>query len=140
MVLIISDYHHREDRVLDLIEKYHPDRIYNLGDSESEPDFLMRNNIISVKGNCDYIDLPNILKIEYNGINILMTHGHLHGVRYDLLRLKMLSKEMNCEYCFYGHTHSQRKEIIDGILFLNPGSLLNGHYALMDEKGNIELF
>jgi len=140
MVLIISDYHRREDKVIELIEKYQPDRIFNLGDSESEEMFLDNYNILSVKGNCDYINLPNIIKLNYYGINILMTHGHLYGVRYDLLRLKMLAKENNFNYVFYGHTHIQKLEIIDGILFLNPGSLINDHYALMDEKGNISLF
>ena len=140
MVLIISDYHKRENKVIELIEKHKPERIFNLGDSESEPEFLDRYNILSVKGNCDYIDLPLVIKLKYHDINILMTHGHLHGVRYDLLRLKLLAKENDINYVFYGHTHIQKKEIIDGILFLNPGSLLNNHYALMDEKGEITLY
>ena len=140
MVLIISDYHKREDKVLSLIEKYHPDRIFNLGDSESDDYFLMRNNILSVKGNCDYINLPTLLTVDFNGIKILLTHGHLYQVKFGLLRLKLLAKEQHCQYCFFGHTHSQFMEVVDGILFLNPGSLINGHYALMDDDGLITLY
>ena len=116
MVLIISDYHRREDKVLALIEKYHPDRIFNLGDSESDDYFLMQNNILSVKGNCDYINLPNILTVDFNGIKILLTHGHLYQVKFSLLRLKLLAKEQSCQYCFFGHTHRQYMGIVDGIL------------------------
>ena len=103
MILIISDYHRREDYVLDLIEKYKPERILCLGDSESESDFLQRNNILSVKGNCDYIDLPTVLTVDIEGNKVLMTHGHLYGVRFDLTRLYYLGLENHVEYVFYDY-------------------------------------
>ena len=54
MILVISDYHKNEDKVLSLIKKYNPEYILCCGDGESEDDFYKNNNIISVKGNCDY--------------------------------------------------------------------------------------
>ena len=140
MVLIISDSHRLQSKVLELIEQYHPDRIFDLGDSEAEIEFLEQNNIVSVKGNCDFIHLPERRIINYKGINILMTHGHLHYVRNGLLNLKYLAEENDCQYVFYGHTHIQKLETMGGILFLNPGALISGHYALMDDKGEITLY
>lgn len=139
MILIISDYHHQEAKVLDLIDKYNPERVICLGDSESEEYFLLQNNILSVKGNCDYINLPTLLTIDIDGNKTLLTHGHLYGVRFDLNRLYYLALENNCRYVFFGHTHVQYLNIIEGITFLNPGSLLNNNYAIM-ENGNITLF
>lgn len=139
MILIISDYHHRENKVLDLIEKYHPDRIFCLGDSESEMWFLDQNNILAVKGNCDYIDLPINRIIEVDGKRFLLTHGHQYGVRFSLDRLYYLALENKADYVLYGHTHYQKLEIIDGITFLNPGALLNDKYALY-EDGKITLY
>ena len=139
MNLIISDYHRREDYVELLIKKYNPDRILCLGDSESEDYFLMSNGILSVKGNCDYNDLPLKIVIEINGKRVLMIHGHQHGVKFGLDRLYYLALQEHCDYVFYGHTHVPHKEIIDGITFFNPGALLYGEYALMDDDFNIEL-
>ena len=139
MILIISDYHHREEKVLALIEKYKPERIFNLGDSCSEQYFLEQNNILSVKGNCDYIDLPLVLNVKVGNMQILMTHGHLYGVRYDLQRLYYLALENKANYVFFGHTHEQLLITKDGITFLNPGSLVNDNYAILD-NGEITLY
>jgi len=140
MILIISDYHHQESKVLDLINKYHPDRILCLGDTESEISFIENNNITSVKGNCDYIDLPKVRTVTIKGINIVMTHGHEYSVINGLNRLYYLAKEKQATFAFYGHTHIQKMETYDGITFLNPGSVLEDNYALMDDNFNITLF
>lgn len=132
MILIISDYHKREDKVLELIRKYNPTHTICCGDGESDEEFYTKNNIISVKGNCDYINLPLLSVIEIEGKRILVTHGHLYNVHFDIFKLYMLAKENNANYVLYGHTHNQMVEEYEGITFINPGALKDGNYALLD--------
>ena len=132
MILIISDYHKRENKVLDLIQEYNPSHILCCGDGESELEFYTTNNIISVKGNCDYADLPLIKIVEIEGKRILMAHGHLHNVHFDIFKLYMLAKENNATHVLYGHTHQQIVEAYEDITFINPGALKDGNYALLD--------
>ena len=64
MILVISDYHKNEEAVLALIKKYNPDHILCCGDGESEDKFYLENNIISVKGNCDFANLELVKVVE----------------------------------------------------------------------------
>ena len=133
MILVISDYHKDEDKVLSLIKKYNPEHILCCGDGESEDDFYKNNNIISVKGNCDYANLPMVLTVEVEGKRILLAHGHLHNVYFDIFKLYLLAKEANATYVCYGHTHQQMLEEYEGIYFINPGALKDDNYALIKE-------
>ena len=138
MILIISDYHKKEDKVLELIKKYNPLHILCCGDGESDLSFYEENNIISVKGNCDYANLPHVKIIEIEGKKILITHGHMHDVYFDIFKLYLLAKESNADYVLYGHTHNQMIEKYEGVIFINPGALKDGNYALLD-NWNIDL-
>ena len=138
MILIISDYHRREDEVINLIEKYHPGYILCCGDGESQLDFYEKYNIISCKGNCDYINLPNVKVVELLDKKILITHGHLYDVHFDVFKLYLLAKENNVDFVFFGHTHHQYYEECDGVTIVNPGALKEGNYALFD--GNQFIF
>ena len=62
-----------------------------------------------------------------------MTHGHLYNVIFGMDRLYYLAKENNCNLVLYGHTHIQKMEEHDGIIFLNPGSVLDNNYAIVLE-------
>lgn len=131
MILVISDYHKKEEAVLSLIEKYNPDYVLCCGDGESEEAFYKKNNIIGVKGNCDYINLPLVKVVDIEGKKILLTHGHLYDVYFDIYKLYLLAKENNVNYVCYGHTHVQDMEEYEGIIFINPGALKDGNYALI---------
>ena len=132
MILVISDYHKQEEKVLNLISTINPTHIICCGDGESEMEFYTKNNIISVKGNCDYIDLPLLTMIEIEGKRILVTHGHWYNVYFDTFKLYMLGKEKGADVVLYGHTHNQMVEEYDGITFINPGALKDDNYALLD--------
>lgn len=133
MILVISDYHKREKAVIDLIKEHNPTYILCCGDGESEMNFYKENNIISVRGNCDYVNLPlsQILNIENK--KILMTHGHLYDVHFDIFKLYLLAKESEVDYVLYGHTHQQLLLEYEGIKFINPGALKDGQFALIVE-------
>lgn len=132
MILIISDYHHKEDEVIRLIEKYQPEYTLCCGDGESDEEFYQKHNIISVKGNCDYINLPTIKLVELYNNKILLTHGHLYDVHFDIFKLYLLAKEQNAKYVFFGHTHRPFYEEYEGVIIVNPGALKDGNYALFN--------
>ena len=138
MILIISDYHTNEARVLDLINKYKPTHILCCGDGESKIDFYNENNIISVKGNCDLANLPLTHLVNIDQYKIVMVHGHNHNVYFDTFKLYMLAKQHECNMVLYGHTHEQYLEVYEDITFLNPGALKEGKYAII-ENGEIIL-
>ena len=137
MILVISDYHGHEQEVISLIKRFNPEKVLCLGDGQSSDDFYVKNAIISVKGNCDTAELPIIEFTEINGKKALLTHGHMYDVIFGINKLYYLAKENQCEYLLYGHTHIQNLEVYDGITFLNPGSLLDDRYALIDEENII---
>jgi len=134
MILLISDYHKEEKKVLDLIKTYQPDHILCCGDGESLQSFYEENMIDSVRGNCDISNLPLIKTLEIDGMRILITHGHLYNVYFDLFKLSLLAKEYNVKYVFYGHTHEANIEEYDGVTFVNPGALKDGNFAIIKDR------
>lgn len=136
MILIISDYHKKENEVLNLIKELNPEHVLCCGDGESELDFYSENNIISVKGNCDYVSLPLTKVIEIEGKRFVIVHGHNHDVYFDVFKLYLLAKSENCDYVLYGHTHKQYYEEYEGVTIINPGALKEGNYAFIT-KGEV---
>ena len=132
MILIFSDYHTNEEAVLELIEKYKPSHILCCGDGESANSFYLENNIVSVKGNCDYASLPLVKRVVVDDMKIVMVHGHLHNVYFDTYRLYLLALENECDYVLFGHTHKPYFEEYEGVKIINPGALKEGNYALID--------
>lgn len=83
--------------------------------------------VYCVPGNCDIAtgDLPLVLTETIDGKRIIITHGHLHGVKDGMDNIKAYAKEMNADIVLYGHTHCAHSEITDNILFFNPGSTIS---------------
>ena len=126
MILIISDYHKHEKKVLELIEKYQPKHILCCGDGESKDSFYEEHNIISVKGNCDLANLPLIKLVDIDDYKIVMAHGHHHNVYFDTFKLYLLAQEHERNMVLYGHTHIAELDEYDGVTFINPGALKEG--------------
>ncbi|MCR5349647.1 MAG: metallophosphoesterase [Acholeplasmatales bacterium] len=127
-ILVLSDNHYKN---LDIKNKY--DFIIHAGDYGSELDYLENNNIIYVKGNCDYYgDKERILEL-YNK-KILLTHGDKYRVKetYQSILYKGLQEE--CDIVIFGHTHIPLIFIEENILFINPGSFKDGYYIIIDEN------
>lgn len=81
--------------------------------------------IYAVQGNCDpFTSYCRELVLETDCGNILITHGHEHGVKSgNLLNLYYAAAEKNCLYVLYGHTHIPSITVSYGITMINPGSL-----------------
>lgn len=126
-LLVLSDTHRSLGFACEAIEKEHPDAVLHLGDhltdaedlsfAYSEPDFYY------VPGNCDYAPtVPPALTLDFQGVRIFMTHGHLYGVKQELSALCAAAKAAGAQIALFGHTHVQHMEKRDGVLLFNPGT------------------
>lgn len=80
----------------------------------------------SVKGNCDVTVVgPEEEIIEISGRHILLTHGHLAGVKMPSSsgHLWELAREKGVEAVVFGHTHVAVAAQEGGLLLFNPGSI-----------------
>ncbi|MCP3741261.1 metallophosphoesterase [Rossellomorea sp. BNER] len=126
-LLIVSDSHGSTEILQELATLYSDsvDAMIHCGDSELTADNPIIADFLTVRGNCD-IDarFPDILVKEITGVNIFVTHGHLFNVKMSLMNLNYKAKENEAQLVFFGHSHTLGAEMMEGTLFLNPGSIL----------------
>jgi putative phosphoesterase len=73
--------------------------------------------------------LPNELRLEIAGKRILVTHGTPDSVDEHIYldspeeRLREIAAKGNADVIITGHSHTQMKRVVDGITFINPGSI-----------------
>lgn len=129
-ILVFSDSHSYTDFMLDRTRLIQPDVLIHLGDYYRDADALALEfphiPLYALPGNCDqyyagYLPDPVSL-IELDGIRLFLTHGHKHGVKYDLTKLKMEARRAGAQAVLFGHTHSQLICHEDGLWIINPGS------------------
>ena len=107
-----------------------PDVLIHLGDYYADarelsvqfPDIPM----YAVPGNCDQykpgVYPEAVCQVELDGVQFFLTHGHNHGVKYDLIKLKLEARRAGADAVLFGHTHQQHCECDDGLWVINPGS------------------
>lgn len=137
-IIFLSDIHNDTNTLEILFNKEKDSIFYCLGDSELSLEQLNDYNIISVRGNCDNINLPLNKIIEIDNKKILLLHGHTQDVKYGLLKLSYYTKSLNCDIVIFGHTH-QELMLKEDILFLNPGSLRDGQTYIKYENKEFKL-
>ncbi|BBH26558.1 phosphoesterase [Intestinibaculum porci] len=137
--LIVSDPHMENTILQNIIshEQDHVDTMFCLGDTSLKAsDPLLAPFRLVVRGNHDYDDhFP--YTITYN--QILLAHGHTYKVYYGYDMLLKAAKENHCQIVLHGHTHVPTHQIIEGIHFINPGSVMInrgsygfGTYAILE--------
>lgn len=129
-LLIVSDPHMENDLLKGILaHEKNVDMRICLGDTSLKADDpLLSPFQCVVRGNHDYDDhFP--LTITYN--DMLFAHGHTYKVYHGYDLLLKVAKENNCHLVFHGHTHVPTHQIINGIHFINPGSVMinRGSYA-----------
>ena len=137
-ILLVSDSHGDYDS-LDRLYKMYPEMDLYLHAGDSEQDEFSLKPFISVRGNCDhYYDFPYFLVIPSPIGNIYVQHTPFVS--------KSLINEHNAKIVIHGHTHRRRNEMINGILFINPGAIsyardrFDGSYAILNiEENGIEV-
>jgi hypothetical protein len=99
------------------------------------------NHFKGVYGNMDPAsirkELParEILELENFKIGIMHGYGSPRGLRE---RIKSEFHEKP-DVIIYGHSHRPKNEIIDGILYFNPGSPTDKNFALFNSFGILML-
>lgn len=131
-VLIVSDSHGLTKELIELKKKYGPevDEMIHCGDSELDALSEAMAEYIVVRGNCDFdsnFRNDQLVSIKSKGIGkdlvFYVTHGHLYNVKMSLMNLKYRAEEVGAHIVCFGHSHIAGAELIDNILFINPGSI-----------------
>ncbi|MGI6608235.1 MAG: metallophosphoesterase family protein [Erysipelotrichaceae bacterium] len=121
-IIVMSDSHGFSGNVYFVMQKESDaDYMFHLGDICDYPDLF--DDLVIIKGNNDYFDLPDKIITEIGGLKFLMIHSHRQSGFNLKNRLVALAKENKCDIVLYGHTHVYNDEYIDGVRLLNPGSL-----------------
>lgn len=116
------------------------DMVVHLGDFHSEDlvnDLKEINDFRGVAGNHDMHipGLPEKDLIEAAGKRIGIIHGHgcvfPFGFKWGL----MTQFETKIDAILYGHTHSVRNMVEEGVLFFNPGSVCGRFPAMLRTYG-----
>ena len=112
--------------MLDAVADESPDQIIHLGDHVRDADLLAAEitcPVARVAGNCDLMELcNNQLILDFEGVRLLLTHGHLYGVKSNLMRLTYAAMEVGAQAALFGHTHSPLLQEHGGITLFNPGA------------------
>lgn len=136
-ILIFSDSHLSFDKLIKMTHIEMPDIIICAGDHSRDAAELSyveeTPKYYIVRGNCDSFDhsFKDILQFEIEGKKFYLTHGHLHGVKMTLEKLKNETKESKVDIAIFGHTHIPYYEIDNGIHYFNPGSARDGNYGIL---------
>lgn len=113
-----------------VIRSVQPDMLLHLGDHFSDLARLRERialpETVGVRGNCDAPGPPERRLLEIAGKRLLMTHGHLYGVKSGLNRLWFAGREAEADLVLFGHTHSAVIDDENGITLMNPGSIGQG--------------
>ncbi|WP_457742348.1 metallophosphoesterase [Thermococcus sp.] len=134
MIAVLSDTHVGDKAkalpipLLEKLKKTKPELILHAGDITS-PEVLETLEkiapVVVVKGNVDYLSLPEEETVEVNGLRIGIIHGHqLLSLNAQFLTLKAL--DMNVDLLIFGHTHRFYFDSFGlygrRVYLLNPGS------------------
>ena len=148
-ILVLSDSHATLSFMRLCIARVKPDAIIHLGDYYDDGRAMAEENqhliVHQVPGNCDRgrcrLDMPQVLCYPVGGVNLYMTHGHLHHVKLGIGALLAEARRNNAQAVLYGHTHRADCHLEpDGLWVLNPGSCggYGGTAGIIEtEDGNI---
>ncbi|WP_066175277.1 metallophosphoesterase [Bacillus marinisedimentorum] len=147
-LVIVSDSHGNRSLISDIAARHKGDAslMVHCGDSELDAAENELHPFLTVRGNCDLdASLPEEQTGKWEGQNVYVTHGHLHNVKMSLMPLSYRAEELDAQIVCFGHSHIAGAEMHNGMLFINPGSILlprrrpEQTYALVSaaDKGQI---
>ncbi len=151
-LLILSDAHipDRENEIpkafVEVIESSAPyDVVIYAGDLTGEEmlEYVkgLGEEVYVVRGNMDYLPLPEKVTLQVDGRKVLVLHGHQVRPRGNLKALSELARREGGEVIIHGHLHVPVVKEVDGVLHLNPGSVTGswGGYTLGGQPSFMEL-
>jgi putative phosphoesterase len=127
-----------------------PDGVLYLGDGLADTDRLSfgYSQLFAVRGNCDLYWDPSIKTEEllaFEGHRILITHGHLYGVKSGTGALIAHAAECGADVVLFGHTHKPICTVIPAdkvplgrpMYLFNPGSIgQSGSFGTLTLRGD----
>lgn len=138
-IVVMSDSHRAKGNLFEIVEKHMKttDLFLFLGDGEDDFDeVLMLYPDIKydrVCGNCDWYSTYPLYKcIDAGGKKIFFSHGHPFHVKFGYEEIIRESRSAGADICLFGHTHNQFTEYRDGLYIMNPGSVADGRYGMID--------
>ena len=140
-VIVISDSHGNKKAIDKIFEEFEFDHLLFLGDGISDLGIYANDERVKVvRGNCDFFSNEKVDNcVVVDNVVIFMTHGDKYGVKSTLRYLYDQVKELKPDIVCFGHTHQFFNQLIDNILFLNPGSLSstrgNSDYLIINIEG-----
>lgn len=148
--LIISDSHGSEKELEEVISRHQKevDAVIHCGDSELKQSSPLLQHTYVVEGNCDIPgEFPQDRAEDIKGVRVYVTHGHLYNVKMTHVPLSYRAEEKAARLACFGHSHIAAAFEENGVIFVNPGSLLlprirpEQTYAMaaFDEKGGAEI-
>ena len=136
-LLLLSDSHGTARmlaRLQAVLEAEKPDAILFAGDGIHDMRrFEGKLPVYKVRGNCDIGETGvDELVIPLAGQTIYLAHGHHHQVKRQLDMLASDARGHDAGIAVYGHTHKQALDMEARVWCINPGSLKQGEYALLN--------
>lgn len=134
--LIVSDAHGDRGILEKLVADYRGrvQAMFYVGDSELKHDDEVFDALLPVVGNMDRDPMfPDDRLYQEQQVSIYIAHGHLYHTERSLSQLEAAAQAQNANVVLTGHTHQLGAEMIDGILYINPGSIAfpRGQYAYL---------
>lgn len=127
-ILVFSDSHRSLSGMCSAIDLHCPDQVIHLGDLESDAQELSwaypKIPFCTVPGNCDgWTTSPLVKQIVLAGRSILLSHGHLWGVKRDRSAAVAQARAAGADILLFGHTHTALcQQLEDGLWVMNPGA------------------
>jgi hypothetical protein len=132
-ILVVSDTHGNYLAPLKILEETGAEMLIHLGDEINDAlnlSQLVGIPVIKVPGNCDPgASEPRELLESISGRMFFITHGDIYRVKNGLHRLIEKARQLKATVALFGHTHKPAIQKEDGILLINPGTLMAGSDA-----------
>ena len=142
-ILVFSDSHRSLSGMYSAIEAHQPDQVIHLGDLQRDAEELTyaypRLPICMVPGNCDGWTMEPLKKqIALGGKQILLSHGHLWGVKRSYDAAVADARAVGADILLFGHTHKALcRQLEDGLWMLNPGASRSSYGLILIEQGAV---
>ena len=151
-ILVFSDSHSNAKNIEKALEIHGGvcDFVIFLGDGIRDIEYLKTKysslTFFVVKGNCDAFmanEYSNYSVLDLDGIKVLITHGHLFGVKSGYERISKAASELGASAAFFGHTHMPIDDIYDldeenRVRLFNPGSIgYGGTYGVVNTSRGV---
>jgi len=143
-ILVFSDSHRSRGSMLNAIDRHAPDQVIHLGDLQEDAEELTyvypKLPVCMVPGNCDgWTTAPLKKQITLAGKQILLSHGHLWGVKRGYDAAVADARASGADILLFGHTHvAVCKQLEDSLWMLNPGASPASYGLIQIEDGQIQ--